>query len=387
MQCPRPEDNHRLRLQVNKSTPFRSGAICFFFSIFLSICHLPSYFLHAQNLSAYSDYKNYFYVFDDGVSKQLEYLPVQWFKIGGNTVVYLDNTNTLRAYYKGEKYILSEIQPTACTATDNMIVYFSGSALKIFDKGNTILLSSWATDCIIGDSMVGCVDNNIHAYKIYYNGQEHYLPDVLDYPVIKSFCIGDNILAYKNMDEYLKIHYRNQIFNMEVYQPARYKASANTVAFVNESTQEFSVFYKGAVSVLEKQPPISFSVSDDMVAYVDGSQNFKVFYNGEIVELSSFAPQFYKAEDNILVYSDNVNFSVFYKGKTTVLEKNIPKEYKIDVSTLAYNDLHGFLNVFFEGKTIRASSEKINGYQLSGNTVKFSDSMNEWHFFVNGKTF
>ena len=348
---------------------------------------LSSLNLFSQGLSAYSDYKNYFYVFDDGVSKQLEYLPVQWYKIGGNAVVYLDNSSTLRAYYKGEKYILSEMQPTACYATDNMIVYFSATALKIFDKGNITLLSSWATDCIIGDSMVGCVDQNTHAYKIYYNGQEHYLPDLLDYNSIKSFCMGDNILAYKNTGEYLKIYYRNQIINTEVYQPSQYKASANTVAFVNESTQEFSVFYKGSISVLEKQPPNSFSVGDDMVAYVDNNQNFKVFYNGETFELGSFSPQFYNAEDNILVYADNVNFNVFFKGKTYTLEKNIPKEYKIDLSTLVYKDTQGFLNVFFEGKTGRASNEIISTYQLSATTLKFSNSMNESHFFVNGKTY
>ena len=343
--------------------------------------------LFSQGLSAYSDYKNYFYAFDNGVSKQLEYLPVQWYKIGANTIAYLDNSNTFKAYYKGEKITLLDAAPTDYIVNDNMIIYYAGKTLSIFENGTTTLLSGWASNRIIGDSIVGCVDQNASLYKIYYNGQVRSLPDVIDNSSIGSFCAGDNILAYKNMDGYLKIYYRNQIFNTEVFQPSKYLAGANTVAFTNDATQEFNVFYKGAVTTLETQPPVSFTVADDMVAYVDINQNFKVFYNGEKNDLASFAPESYLAKDNILSYYDNVNFIVFYKGKTYTLTRNIPIGCQMSLNTLAYLDTQGHLNVFYDGKTGSVNNEKINVFQLTGNTIKFSNSMNESHFFGNGQLF
>lgn len=339
----------------------------------------------SQGLSAYVDYKNYFHAFDQGVSKQLEYLPIQWFKTGSNTIAYLDNSNTLKAYYKGEKIVLSEAAPTDCFVNDNMIFFSSGKVLTVFENGKTTVLSGWASYFILGDSIAGCVDQNANSYRIYYNGQTNYLPDVMDNASAASVAAGDNILAYKNMDGFLKIYYKNSIFNTEVFKPYRYKAGANTVAFINESTLEFSVFYKGVVKVLESQPPVSFSVADDMVAYVDNNQNFKVFYKGETHNLASFAPESYRAEDNLLVYSDNVNFNVFYKGKTYLITRNIPKDYLVDQNTLVYKDTQGLLNVFSDGRTDVVGKEMISNYVLSGNTLKFINSLNEVHFFVNGK--
>ncbi len=343
--------------------------------------------LVAQSLSAYTDYKNYFQVFDNGVTKELEYMPVQWYKIGGNTVVYLDNANNLKAYYKGEKYLLNEAPPTACFVNDEMVIYLIGKVMQVFDKGNIIFISGWATDYIIGDSIVGAVDQNAHLYKIYYHGQINSLPDAIDLASITSFSAGDNLLAYKNMEGFLKVYYRNQVFSTEASQATQYKSGANTVAFVNESTQEFSVFYKGNVTVLESQPPRSFAVADNMVAYVDVNETFKVFYNGVKTDLTSFTPQFYKAIDNILVYFDNINLMVFYKGNSYTLDRIIPQEYKIDKNTFVYQDTQGFPNVFSDGKTAQVYNEKINVYDLSGNTLKYTNSMNETRFFVNGKTY
>ena len=341
----------------------------------------------AQNLSAYSDYKNYFYVFDNGVSKELEYLPVQWYKVGKNSIAYFDNSDNLKAYYKGDKFDLSFAAPADCHAMDDFIVYFFGKVLKIFDKGNIVLLSGWTTSYVIGDSIVGCLDEKTYTYKIYYHGNMFYLPDVLDGNSLQSFKAGDNLLAYINSEGFLKIYYKGQVFNTEASQSLIYKAAANTVAFVNDATQEFNVFYKDRVSKLDNFPPRSFVVADDMVAYVDNSGSFKVFYQGNITELSSFVPQFYNAEDNILVYGDNANFKIFYKGTSSTLERYVPGVYKKDFNTLVYEDSEGFLNAFSEGKQQRVCNEKVGSWDISGNTIKYTNSMNEVHFYITGNNF
>ncbi|MBI4945700.1 MAG: hypothetical protein HY840_04785 [Bacteroidetes bacterium] len=343
--------------------------------------------LPAQNISAYSDYKNYFYVFDNGVSKELEYLPVKWYKVGKNAIAYFDNSDNFKAYYQGNKFDLAFSAPSDCQVTDDFIVYFFGKTLKIFDKGDITLLSGWTTTYVIGDSIVGCLDQNTYTYQIYYHGNIFYLPDFLDDNSLRSFRAGDNLLAYISNEGFLKIYYKGRIFNTEASQSMNYKAAANTVAFVNEATQEFNVFYKGNLSVLDNFPPRTFVVADDMVAYVDNSGSFKVFYQGKITELSSYAPLFYDAEDNILVYGDNVNFKVFYKGTSYTLERYIPGVYKKDFNTLVYQDSEGYLNTFSDGKIQKVCNEKVASWDLFGNTIKFINSMNEVHFFVAGNIF
>src|ERR1035437_731731 len=220
--------------------------------IFLFLFFVFHNLLPAQNLSAYLDYKNYFYVFDNGVSKEMEYLPVKWYKVGKNAVVYFDNSNNLKAYYQGDKQDLLFASPTDCWAMDDFIVYFANSSLYVFDKGNIVLLSRFTTDYTIGDSIVSCFDQNTSTYKIYYHGNIFYLPeDVLDATSLKSFMAGDNLLAYINVDGFLKIYYNGHLFNTEANQSPRYKAAANIVAFVNDATREFKVFYKGNVIPLD----------------------------------------------------------------------------------------------------------------------------------------
>ncbi len=344
-------------------------------------------FASAQNLSAYLDYKNYFYVFDNGVSKEMEYLPVQWYKVGKNAVVYFDNSDNLKAYYQGDKFDLVMASPTDCKAMNDFIVYFLNSSLYVFDKGNIVLLSGLTTNYTVGDSIVGCFDHQTHTYKIYYHGQISTLPDILDGSSVKSFKAGDNILAYNNNEGFLKIYYNGLVLNTEASQSTRYKAGANTVAFVNDATQEFKVFYKGNIMPLDNLPPKSFTVANDMVAYVDNDGSFKVFYQGKITELASFVPTFFKAVENILVYGDNANFKVFYKGTVYTVERYIPVKYKVDFSTLAYEDSEGFVNVFSEGKMQKVVEDKVVSWDLSGNTIKYVNSMNETHFFITGTTY
>ena len=72
-----------------------------------------------QPLSAYVDYKNCFYVFDNGVKKQLEYLPIKSYQIGGNAVAYVNEGGDTKAYYKGISYDLYFNSPSIVIATND----------------------------------------------------------------------------------------------------------------------------------------------------------------------------------------------------------------------------------------------------------------------------
>ncbi len=345
-------------------------------------------FSNAQGIAGYVDYKNYFLVFDNGITKEMEYLPVKWYKVGKNSVIYVDNMDNTQGYYNGNKYLLADLPATNAIAADDFSVFYANRILKAFDHGRSVLLAGWTEDYVVGDSIVGALDQNGYSYKIYYNRHKMELPDGLNDECVKTFIAGDNLLAYKSVDGYYKVFYKDEVFNTGATVVSKYKAAANVMAFVNDATGEFKTFYKGNFITLEPITPQSFSVGDNMVAYLDNSGSLKVFYEGNTYQLTSFTPQFYSVTDNILAYSDNQAFTIFYKGKTYLQETNfLPEEYVMDYSTLVYLDRQGYLQVFSDGKTLPLVNERNIKYDLFGNTVRYVNSMKDTHFFLNGKTY
>src|ERR1051326_4778219 len=147
--------------------------IIFFFFLY------PFFSSFSQNISAYVDYKNYFYAFDEGVSKQLEFNPVQSYKIGGNAIGYVDNSGTVKIYYNGEINDLRVQSPQEIVATDDLIFIYCAKVLKVFDRGEVNVVSPSTNSFFPGDSLVGFYDNNSYAFKVYYKKEILTLEDYI----------------------------------------------------------------------------------------------------------------------------------------------------------------------------------------------------------------
>jgi hypothetical protein len=340
-----------------------------------------------QNLSAYSDYKNYFYAFDNGPNFELESQPIKSYKVGGNAVAYVNGTDNFRAYYKGDTYDLLSIAPTDYAATDNLVVYYRDMILNVFDNGNRKTLSGYTTSYMAGDSIVGFYDLNNSMLRAYYNGQVQDLENILGREVDSiKFKVGDNIVAYVNAADQFKIFYREHLINLESNAPSSFQAGRNIVSYVDGYTQNFKIFYNGMSYTVENMPPSSYITADDMVAYVSNTGDFKIFYQGQLLKVSSFAPVFYDAQDKVIVFFDNKFFTAFYNGKVTTLETYVPTTIQRDYNTVAYIDRSGYLQALYNGKQQKISDEKITSFELSGNVLKYNSGMSDIKFFLNGKT-
>src|SRR2546421_2369358 len=87
----------------------------------------------AQDLSAYLDYRNYFYAFDQGEFRQLEYLPVKSFKAGGAAIAYIDNSNEFRIYADEQKFDQTFGGDLSYFMTDYLVAFRVGKVLSVFD--------------------------------------------------------------------------------------------------------------------------------------------------------------------------------------------------------------------------------------------------------------
>src|SRR3954465_7441467 len=108
----------------------------------------------AQDLTAYTDNRDNLQVFDRGLSRQLEYLPVANYKIGGNSIAYIDNKNDFKIYYDGQSHKIMNAADFWYTVTNNITAFRVGSVLYAFDKGEKKTLTYFASIVTVDDSVM-----------------------------------------------------------------------------------------------------------------------------------------------------------------------------------------------------------------------------------------
>ncbi len=343
------------------------GYHCFFLIGFLTSC----FYLKAQDLAAFVDYKNYFCIFDNGARTEAEYLPVKSFQVGGNTIAYIDNNENLRIYYKGAIATLSENTITKYTATDYLLTFSTFKVLDVFEGGKRTTLSNFASQYSTGDSLVAFYDERNMAYNIYYKGSVTLLESGSLNSPLQSFQMGDNIFAYVNYLNQFRLFYRGKTITLASSSlTLPYAAGKNIVAYVNPD-YGFTLFHKWLIYNLETFQPKSFAVGDDLTAYVTSNDLFKVYYEGTSRVLCQYEPPFYKVTDSLLVYNEGERFKVFYRGTVYTLENYIPADYRIDFNTIAYLDQQGKLKIFQNGKTAFVTNSAVDNYELYRNVISY----------------
>ncbi|MCX6290731.1 MAG: hypothetical protein NT126_03100 [Bacteroidetes bacterium] len=332
------------------------------------------------------DYRNYLQAFDNGVFRQLEYLPVKSFRAGGAAIAYIDNTNEFRIYSDEQKFDMTFGGNLSYFMTDYLVAYRVGNVLSVFEKQHSLNLSYYCSIYSISDSLIGFFDESNYNFSVYYKGNVTDLESSMMEPP-KKIKTGSNTLAYVNQSNYFKVFYRGKTYLLDDIAPVRFEAGRDLVAYIDDYNRYFHLFYKGDTARIETFAPDSFKLGFGIMAYVDNLGNFRVFSDGATRRLLSAPPDFFKVKGNTLVYASNNNFNVFYKGEIFLLEDFIPQDFQVGNDGVAYIDVSGRLKLFQEGKTHTVSYEVINKYQLNGNVLTYSVGTNTTNFFWNGKNY
>lgn len=322
--------------------------------------------LFAQDLGAYVDYMDRFYIFDKGKSTQVDHLRPQDFKIGGQYVLYISSQGHLMMYNKGETQILERVKPSEYFATDYLAGYSIYEKLKVVYEGKAIELSNRCTNYEFGDSLVAFYDKNLESLNVFYQGETVEIESgMIGFPV-QSWASGDNIIAYiseRNKD--FKIWYQGESYEIERnVSKTKFKAGRDIVAYVDELEQNFKVFYKGEIYTIEDFIPTSYQVANGFVAYVDQMGEFKIFTDGETNIVSPNTPDAYLASDNILAFIENDYFKAWYNGEVIEIEGYQPSVYKADWNTIAYLDNSNRIFIYSKGERKYLSNELVTEFNI-----------------------
>jgi hypothetical protein len=353
--------------------------------IILSLLILSSFSIKAQHLAAFNDNLNKFWAFEAGIFTQLEYLEIQNFQVGGNVIAYLDGNGNLKVYALGETETLLMGNPIEYEATDYLVGYSLYEQLNVFDLNGKQVLSTQCDGYIVQDSLVAWHNRIKQTIQVYYEGSIYTIEDGLIYNPIKDFKAGDNTIAYiQNSTEEFKIFYLGNIIVLEQFvDKIIYEAGRDIVAYVNISDQSFKVFFKGKVEEVESFPPKSFKVGDEILAYVDNLGKLKLYDKGKIITLSDYEPEFYDIVDQVIVFEEQGHFKTYYNGEVYIVERYIPQPYIIDYNSIAYLDQSGFVKVFQNGKSKTISYEKVKELMMIRNLVIFVEGINKTKIYFN----
>lgn len=340
----------------------------------------------AQDIAAYTDYRDYLQAFDKGQFRQLEYLAVNSYKYGATAIAYVDNRNDFKIYYQGKSIFQLNAADFYYQVTDGLVVYKVGSVLYVFDRGDKKILSYYNSFLSANDSILCYFDDSNYSLKVYYNGRSAELESsLLERP--KSVKTGSNTVAWVNQSSYFNVFYQGRQYEMENTAPVVYEAGGDLVAYVDGYDHYFRLFYKGDTARIDLFPPDSFKVGFGIMAYVDQLGNFRVFNDGATRRLLSDRPEFFKVKGEVVVYAYNGMFNAYYKGEVYQLDTYYPSDFQVGNYGVAWLDVSGRLKLFDKGKIYTASYEQINNYKLNGNVLKYEVGNNTVKIFYQGKNY
>ena len=324
----------------------KKGLFFLFFFIRISVSF-------SQNgMGYYYDYSNHFFVFDNGIERQLEGEPVTEIRTGNNYITYTDSKLSFIYYYNGEKQVLEENIPNKVVATSTAIVYRMQQRLMICEKGEKKLLSRNTDLFVANDSIIIWQALPSLDYMCYENGEIKTIITASNSSVINDYKVGNNIMVFNDLNYNLKIYFKGKIYDTDNTRISNYDCALNIAAFVDEYKNTFNAFYKGKLKVLSKEIIQSFFVSNNTVAFVDSKDNFFIFYDGILTKIDSRKPDFYFSKGNILYYSYNSELKIVYEGE--IYTESLVEQNNIiagENSLLFYSNINS-PKYFYMGKVI-----------------------------------
>jgi hypothetical protein len=340
----------------------------------------------AQALSAFTDYRGYLMVFDNGSINKLEYLPPVSYKSGSAAVAYIDNRNDFKIYCHGVSKFQLNAADFKYWVTDYLVAFKVGQVLYVNDGVDRKTLCYYNTRMALGDSLLGWYDDSQYSFNIYYNKRIAELENSLLEPP-KSMKAGANTMAWVNQSNFFNVFYQGNVTTLDDIAPIDFAAGRDIMAWIDNYDRNFHIFYYGDTATAEIFPPDSFKVGYGIMAYVDQLGNFNAFYDGGTRKLLSDRPDYFLVYGNVIVYAYNNQFNVFYQGKTYPVETYVPRSLQIGINGVAYMDPGGSLKFFQKGQSYKVTNEYVNKYTLTGVVVKVEVGTNTCQFFWEGRLY
>ncbi len=173
----------------------------------------------------------------NGEVEELEYTLIgslETFAAGENTVAYTNSSNYFKIFHDGETFEIDHINPLQVSAGKNIVAYVDGNdqTLKVFYKNKILTLEQITPlSFIAGDDLVAYVTDENY-FKLFADGKlvkaESYKPDFYD--------VKDRSVLFF-IDNKLQLIQNDMRYELDTFMPKSYKISEDNIAWVDPANR------------------------------------------------------------------------------------------------------------------------------------------------------
>lgn len=342
--------------------------------------------VHSQSVNAFEVVVNKLVFFEMGKFSLIEQQAVTNLTVGMNYVTYADSRGDYQVYYKNRKTQLTRGK-TEVTMTNNWLLYRIASVLRVFDQGESTILTSYTGSYGVGDSIIVFQDQIGGHLKYYYKGKIKEFSQALGSYIFNPSTVGDNVFVFNEQAGVYKAFYQGRFRTiLSTNQRVEFSAGMNLIAYNDPENYSFSIFEKGDIIDLESQFAESYKVGHDFVFYRDNNSVNKVYYRTEIDELG-YDLQEIAVFDSLIFFKEADYAHVWYQGNTIQISNDKVDSYQVSGGNIAYKNSSGGVSAVIRGELVEISRQKVQAYRLVGNTIMLQYTPSSFSVWWNGKMF
>ncbi len=350
------------------------------------ICLIQQATAWTQNVNAVTVQPNKLYYFNKGTSNIIEFQQISNLLMGFHYITYTDNRGDVMLYYNDKKTRLTQGQ-TNIMMTNNHLVYQLASVLRVFDRGESTILTSYVGGFGVGDSIVVFQDRIGGNLKYFYRGNIVEFTQIVGDYIFDPDAIGDNLFAFRETGGNYKAFYNNQYFNLtSTNQNIKFSAGMNMIAFNDYANYSFAIFDHGEIFDIESQYAKKYKAGHDFVYYQDNGGVNKVYFNDEVQELG-YDLQEIAVYDSLIFFKEADYAKVWYQGEIYTIYNDIVKNYQVSGGSIAYMNSSNGVNALIRGVKTEITRQKVQSFKLNGNTVSLVYTPSSFGVWWNGKLF
>lgn len=338
--------------------------------LFIWLTLICSTRLVSQGAAGFVDDRLFFFTYMNGSVAKQEILKIDSFYPSTNYVAYIDRYGNFKFIHNQKKYTVYNVPPDVLKVSNHFMAYSRGPMLGVFNGKTSKTIEPFIRGAFyIGDSIVTYI-NNYDILKAYIADTTY---DLLTFAQPEMHRTGDNIVAFKTLDERFKAFYRGQIFDLEPYMPSDYAIARDMVVY-HDNISNFKIFEKGETYTLESYQIDSFRLTNNILTYYSNVGEWFAYSNAEKKLLLNTRPKSFIQKRNILAYTDNAgNFYAYYKGRVLQLENYTPDKMDAWEDLLVYTDLYGALWGLVKGVKMKISEGIVKEWWLQNQCVVYWD--------------
>lgn len=341
----------------------------------------------SAQMAPFIDFSGYFRTFYKDNFRQLEFQPIEKFDASDSHIAYIDTRGDFKVF-DGNKTELISNQILSYKLSDGQLAWNIGPTLFALVKGRKQMLTTFARNYIVTDSLVVFEDLRFNTINVLYRGEviqlmqttgDLYMPDV----------IGDNMIAFRDFGDVYRVFWQGETYELGVWNmnPIEFSIGRDMVCFNDPTHRTFAVFEGGEFKDVNDIFVTKYKAGWGFCVFEDINGNLFHYQNGVKTQLSNYSASYWEVKDNCVIWGENSYYYTFYNGEKIQISNFKPSEIQMKNEIIAFRNIMGGVSAFMNGKVHEITNQMDASFQIYSDLVLVGLFNRNFLVYRNGRKF